>query len=1203
MVFNYLRQLSIFENPDDNEYQQRSNIIATRIYIITFLVTLTMIIIGLWLTPETNSLMIAYPTEEQVRTLPHDAECPCSRLSFPYGTFVTVNGTFHPICSSDFVSDRWIQMLFSASNATDLYSSDIRSIGNSLFQILASLCRLSEKRFQTGLDSLYTSQFISPSVLYDNLLQSMIEAYILEFQLTLSFLFQSELNLFGEMMFANQLIPALDSTLSLYYYDQIYAESTELSILERAFLEANGSYCYCTRTYSCTEQMGIYPVAVANSSYPEYIDVSIWNISGLVSSCTAMHSLLQSTLECFYNQTCLNTTVSYFDTQENFTAMPIPESSQFQLNSTVQSIVNRLMLEQLTYNVSYKQYFNQCIPLSCTYIMVQRRSFGYILTKIIGLLGGLTITLGILVPATVRYIRNRRLAIQSAHRTSLRYKIIEYKSRLSHILSELNFFETRTNDDRYIHHERRITRIFVLLLGISFTVVVIYFLSTKDIYQKTVPHPTESVYLQLKTKYNDDATCSCTQLSTSFGKFISITPTYHPICSSDFVSDDWLNFLALFTSYMTISGLRYQKNFVTQFSILNIFCTNAAQTVEDARGVFLENRYVTSEVVDGSTFQEHFSSLVEQWKLTTQNQYQRLIELIQQTTQGNRLASYLQNVDFRLNLTTKEMFYQPLNYSNCSCELSGLCSMSIEYPSARSSVFDNFGRHLEYPNLLVGCFPVAALFQSELIGLTNQTYVDQIVDSLSTVLLDYTPPKNFTALDLTDQEKTEQVGSIVNRLMINSWNVTVSFPAYFNSCSPICTYEYTSYRSAIVVLSVVIGVFGGLSRCLKLIISILITFIEDIMKINSFNSIFQFFKCIFDVHDDQTRTNRLHFIFLLSITMIVYLISYLPVQTKTTLINQPSRLLHEDLLQKYSDTLECSCSKISIDYRSFITIQPRFHPLCSSELVSDDWIMYVYKRTNESFVLAQNQLLSAFCQLSERTVNDTLSQFITSSYVNTRLMSSDALNEQIQQLVEQFGQSTAQSFIDTLDFIRHMTAKNTLLNMYSTNWKYEPIKFNSRYWNYHTFSLQYNQCDCGLSSTCTQSIGNITLGCLPLDGLLQSTIGFLYDQQYVDSNEEFQALNASFYQSQFNYNSTVKFLLEKLFVEEYLTNVSYENYFNQCHVSTCSYSYYGNGNLMDTTLLVIELFGGLIIISLWITAGFIKLYQYLRRRCLSTESS
>ena len=172
--------------------------------------------------------------------------------------------------------------------------------------------------------------------------------------------------------------------------------------------------------------MGIYPVAVANSSYPEYIDVSIWIIPGLVSSCTAMHSLLQSTLECFYNQTCLNTTVSYFTTQENFTAMPIPESSQFQLNSTVQTIVDRLMLEKLTYNMSYKQYFTQCTPLSCTYTIVQRRSFGYILTKIIGLLGGLTITLGIVVPTIVRYIRNRRLAIQSAHRTSRKLTRISY---------------------------------------------------------------------------------------------------------------------------------------------------------------------------------------------------------------------------------------------------------------------------------------------------------------------------------------------------------------------------------------------------------------------------------------------------------------------------------------------------------------------------------------------------------------------------------------------------------------------------------------------------------------------------------------------------------------------------------------------------------------------------------------------------------
>ena len=156
-----------------------------------------------------KTLTLHHPTEDQFSTLPLDAQCPCSQLSFSYGTFVTLEAKFHQVCSSDFISDRWIKTIFFGSNASQFYQSDIRSTGSAQFQVLASLCRLSKRSFEDGLNSLYATPLISSNAFYQDLLQSTVEGRIKEFELTVPLIFQSQLQLINQLTFGNQLIPAL----------------------------------------------------------------------------------------------------------------------------------------------------------------------------------------------------------------------------------------------------------------------------------------------------------------------------------------------------------------------------------------------------------------------------------------------------------------------------------------------------------------------------------------------------------------------------------------------------------------------------------------------------------------------------------------------------------------------------------------------------------------------------------------------------------------------------------------------------------------------------------------------------------------------------------------------------------------------------------------------------------------------------------
>ncbi len=70
---------------------------------------------------------------------------------------------------------------------------------------------------------------------------------------------------------------------------------------------------------------------------------------------------------------------------------PLHESipSQYQKNSTVESIINQLMVEKWVNNVTYEKYYVGCAPSSCSYI--KRRPALDVVVLLLKLYGGLVI--------------------------------------------------------------------------------------------------------------------------------------------------------------------------------------------------------------------------------------------------------------------------------------------------------------------------------------------------------------------------------------------------------------------------------------------------------------------------------------------------------------------------------------------------------------------------------------------------------------------------------------------------------------------------------------------------------------------------------------------------------------------------------------------------------------------------------------------
>jgi beta-lactamase regulating signal transducer with metallopeptidase domain len=92
----------------------------------------------------------------------------------------------------------------------------------------------------------------------------------------------------------------------------------------------------------------------------------------------------------------------------NITALDISLSSHFLENSTIEDLLDELMVEKWNSSIMYEDYFNECKPTQCTYTHQSKNNAIYIVTTIIGLIGGLTTALKLIVPRLVMVARKKK---------------------------------------------------------------------------------------------------------------------------------------------------------------------------------------------------------------------------------------------------------------------------------------------------------------------------------------------------------------------------------------------------------------------------------------------------------------------------------------------------------------------------------------------------------------------------------------------------------------------------------------------------------------------------------------------------------------------------------------------------------------------------------------------------------------------------
>ena len=157
--------------------------------------------------------------------------------------------------------------------------------------------------------------------------------------------------------------------------------------------------CSCALNKSCTTQ-----AVFINESF-----TSITPVKGFKIGCTPTESFLSSTLECFYDLSCIERIQQYihYAQIDNDTKVPIllfANSSRFLVNTTIFDLVNHLFVETWSATVNYSAYFHQCSPILCSYTYLQQLNSFYTITLLLGLYGGLNFVLKWLCPNIVYFL-------------------------------------------------------------------------------------------------------------------------------------------------------------------------------------------------------------------------------------------------------------------------------------------------------------------------------------------------------------------------------------------------------------------------------------------------------------------------------------------------------------------------------------------------------------------------------------------------------------------------------------------------------------------------------------------------------------------------------------------------------------------------------------------------------------------------------
>ena len=339
--------------------------------------------------------------------------------------------------------------------------------------------------------------------------------------------------------------------------------------------------------------------------------------------------------------------------------------------------------------------------------------------------------------------------------------------------------------------------------------------------------------------------CPCSEVTIPYGSFLNVTYKLHEICSSDFVSTEWLDFTAsVDPSYGNILlDSRWLRDFrltaIHYFQLLAIYCDTVKETFRRSISSFLETSWINNRLLLKSLFLERVNNIHQTFIESLTGDFLSINEWTTAAIQSNQVLGAVHgdvyfsidanNKTIRLNnrillfisfISDDQVFARGI----CDCRLfPDYCELPLIL------TFSGANDQLEQvlvPGLRAACTSLYSILGSTINWWYNNTVVQRILSSYS-MAVHTTQPPHLTSLNTSaptrffNQSETQtKFQTLINEMFIENWTTDLSrFDLFYDRCKPSsCSFTVQSRYTLLAAILILISIMGGVNRALRLLV-------------------------------------------------------------------------------------------------------------------------------------------------------------------------------------------------------------------------------------------------------------------------------------------------------------------------------------------------------------------------------------------------
>ncbi|CAF4022394.1 unnamed protein product [Adineta steineri] len=813
-----------------------------------------------------------------------------------------------------------------------------------------------------------------------------------------------------------------------------------------------------------------------------------------------------------------------------------------------------------------------------------------------------------------------------------------------------------------------------------------------------ISNVTPGTFEKLYFEHDQTLSCPCSTIAIPYRNFTSNNVTMHSVCSSIFIEPEWIKGL-YFSNASQYGVWDFRTTAHSQFELLSSFCSFSKEIISQTESDIDNNKLVTLYLLPQEQVKLQIDGTIDLLKNIASSQMITYLNYSRNTIETNYLVSALNTnliittiPSYESVVTAAGQVSYPFNHLSsklCGDEkivsdasLSQVIYELIEVnrrhkmdPMPNSTIVNGF---------FTGCTPLEALLKSTL----DCLYQTECLR----LLVDYFPIRqqiNFHANNsvLTSKHENISVNEYLNNLFIVNWSTEINYTKYFHQCSPSnCTYSKKDGTELTYGIALFISLYGGLIIILRLIASWsidilskikccsretnensdqngkMLKFIESIKRLNLFKNVND--RTANSIKQQKTIT-CVYLILLTGSICILCLFTSLNSETVTKVEKNPSLTTYKSLQGLYNASLQCPCFNKAIVHQKIVSLSPHFHQICSSGFVDDDWIAMIRKSSSDNIYKDWRfraspvfRLLSEFCQLANKTINDAVKQYLSQLFIASFVMNEDDFDKQLASSLNQFYQSTVHNFdlmANVLQLLMHidqlyMAANRRAAHNLDTNLIGNVVQNKTNTTKLVKLKFILNQieeinssmitCVCATDPYCKvpavtydskydQKISNRSnliynvpgwiRGCLPIDSLLLSTLQYLYEDadyfpfllsytkktfEIVGRNQSSLIIHPMVYNptmSRFPPNTTVSTMFRKMMIEEWNPSPSYQSFYKLCAPIYCTFRIIRTKSFITVIIELIATIGGVVALLRIVTPYLIKFIAQLPTICKKKE--